>query len=102
MIEGLIATVLGQELRTLCAKRAEFHRGRSSEYAAQAVKFQDDPETPQNANTSSPKKALGDKAIEHADAAARMEFLAAHMVDDETYRLGNSDLSALGIIRRGY
>ena len=103
MIEGLIAIVSGTELRSLCKARADFHRGRSAEYAAQAAKFRDEADTPlPGGMSSSPRKSLEDKATEHADHAARMEFMAAHIVDAESYRLGNNDLAALGIVRRGY
>jgi hypothetical protein len=102
VIEGLIATVMGAELKVLCTKRGEHHRTRSTEYREQAARFADDIDNPDpgGRNVSSPKKGLLDKAYEHGDAAANMEFLAEHLVDEESYRLGQSDLRALGIIRR--
>jgi hypothetical protein len=96
--------VTGTELRTLCQTRATHHRKRADEYSQQAAMFPDDAQNPMggNSNTSSPRKALADKAVEHSDAANKIEFIGSHVVDAETYRLSSNDLATLGITKRAY
>ena len=102
MIEGLKVTIGGVELRTLCMKRAAWHVNRAAVYAAQEKSMVSAEIEATRYSGGDPKRALRDKYEQHEAEAGEMEFIAKHLKLDADYRLDASDLSKLGISKRGW
>lgn len=96
MIEGLKLTMSGSELRRRLDARVRWHEKRRDEFE-HALIPSDDPE--------SMAAQLPDHIIEHMrdDHASRADVLALihdHVLESETYRLGESDLMFAELIPR--
>jgi hypothetical protein len=102
MIEGLKVTIVGNELRELCAKRADHHRDRSKVYGEQIAMMEKNEVEGMNYTGGDPKRALADKQTEHESQAGEMDFIAAHLVADEQYLLDSQALVRLGIAKSRY
>lgn len=102
MIEGLKVTIVGTELRDLCAKRAEHHRQRAKVYAGQEASMEENEIEGMTYSNGDPKRVLKDKREQHESEAGELDFIAAHLIADEQYLLDSSALAKLGISRRGY
>ncbi len=101
MIEGLKVTIVGTELRDLCAKRADHHRERSKAYAEQIVSMERNKVEGMNYSGGDPMQALTDKKSQHDGEAGELDFIAEHLQATEQYLLGRDDLHKLGIANRG-
>lgn len=96
MIEGLKVTVDGEELKKLCHEQAEHHGRRAEHYRSQLATL--DSLTNENSSMR-PGEAARNKITEHEASDAELRFIAAHVEDNETYRLNRDDLIRLGIVR---
>jgi hypothetical protein len=84
MINGLQVDVKSVELKGIIKSRIEYHTDKAQTYEKQAGKLKEG------------------KAREHKDKAIHFQFLLDHVILDDVYRLGPSDLQLLGIASRGY
>ena len=100
MIQGLKVTVSTDELRGLCAARANHHRERAQAYGEQFASFEAaQRETRSNFTGKNPREALRDKQREHLDNANEMNFIGMHLKEGEEYMLEREDLGKLGIAK---
>ncbi len=100
MIQGLKVTVNTEELRELCAARAEHHRERAQAYAEQVASFEAAQlETRSNFTGKNPREALRDKQREHLDNANELDFIGTHLKVGEEYMLEREDLRKIGIAK---
>ena len=102
MIEGLKVTIVGTELRDLCAKRADHHRERAKTYGEQIAMMEKNAVEGMNYTGGDPVRALTDKRTEHESQAGEMDFIAAHINVGENYLLDNQALVRLGICKSRY
>ena len=102
MIEGLKVTIDGNELRELCAKRANHHRDRAEVYARQIQSMEESKIEGMQYTSSDPQKALNDKKAQHEFEAEELTFIADHLSITEQYLLDREALYKLGIANRGW
>ena len=90
MIEGLMLTMTGEEVRELLDKRAEEHRQRAARWERERVR------TPDQQTEEEPllPECLCEHEAERFDWRADvLEFLRDHIDPSEVYRLGEGDLA---------
>lgn len=102
MIEGLQVTVSATELRELCVKRAAYHRERAAVYSSQVADMQANEIERMRFTGGDPVRALESRREQHESDASELEFIAAHLVANEEYRLDLSALAKLGIVTRSF
>ncbi len=104
IIDGIICTVSGAELKELCRKRSEYHKNRAEYYLKQ---FQAIPEEDRSApsgasNVKTPAQSMQDRFKTHDSESAELSFTAEHIKLDAEYRLDRQDLVRLGIASSSY
>ena len=92
MIKGLMVTVAGVELQKLCLANAERLRRKAKEALKLMAVCGEQSEMSYGANDA---KSSADRAESQAQ---EMEFVAAHLVPNETYELSTNDLARVGVI----
>jgi hypothetical protein len=104
MVEGLQIDVPSEELKRIVAERAEHHATKAATYEAKAKDLQasikdieDDLEFGKTSMGATPAASLLNKAREHKDKAIHFKFILEHVIQNDTYRLGQNDLRLLGI-----
>lgn len=102
MIEGLKVTINGAELVKLCEQRAEHHRQRAATYESQREQFEANQIEGMGYSNGDPRRTMQEKASEHANDAAELEFIAKHLDPAERYLLDRNDLHKIGVCKRGY
>jgi len=104
MIEGLLVTISGSELRALCIKHALHHRERAKIYASQNTSLEENKIEISDAMAfgSDPKRALKAKREWHESEADELDFIAAHLMHGEQYLLDRDDLAKIGISQRSH
>lgn len=105
IIEGLLVTVPGQELKALAWKRATYHRDRAVTYRNQAQALADagiDAPAFATSGNLDPKVGSINKAKEHEQQGDEMDFIAYHIDVTAVYQLDRSDLERLGIVKSRY
>jgi hypothetical protein len=104
MIEGIVVTLTGNELKKLCNERAAHHSKRAKVYTDQIKSMEENQiEAAHNMTAGDPLANLKSRLDSHSDDAAEMEFIAAHLDLKEKYRLQREDLGRLGICKgRGW
>ena|SRR6185369_2909676 len=100
MIEGLKFDVTSAELVAHLSERVTHHIERAAFYASQSKALEDGNAEGMNYSGGDPVRALKDKRSEHEHKKELFEFLVAHVISGETYRLTESDLLQLEIISR--
>lgn len=88
MIEGLKATVRGDELKRIILDRANKYRDEAKAACVQRAKLQ-------SAGADDAREKHDEKYKLHL--AKSREWLAAHIVTDETYLLDRGDMVLIGI-----
>jgi hypothetical protein len=102
MIEGIHVDVDSKELNNLILERAAVHKGKALAYNKQ-VKDLEASGIGEDANLSGdPVSGLKGKVKDHERKAAYFQFLADHIVPNETYRLSMSDLSNIELLSRWF
>ncbi len=100
MIEGIVVTLTGNELKKLCNEHAAHHRKRAKVYAGQIKNMEENQiEAAHNMTAGDPLANLKSRLDSHSDDAAEMKFIAAHLDLKEKYRLQREDLGRLGICK---
>jgi hypothetical protein len=101
MIEGLKATVQGDELRQLCIKQADFHRQRSAFYETkeQALEGVSSQGSVGYSGHRDPRDQMQQKKLEHDNSARTLVFISDHLKPGEEYQLDFNDLATIGIVR---
>ena len=102
MIEGLKVTIVGTELKELCAKRADHHRNRAKVYAGQKASMEENEIGEMSYSNGDPKRVLKDKQEQHESECGELDFIAAHLVPTEEYLLDGAALCKLGIAKSRY
>lgn len=104
MINGLLVDVPSEELKKIVGSRAKHHADKANAYEAKAKDLQatikdieDDVEFGKTSMGATPAGSLISKAREHRDKAIHFEFMLAHVIQNDTYRLGQDDLRLLGV-----
>ena len=103
MIEGLHYDVHGSEIVALMKTRIDqlqVSATRLRELAKAAEGIVSD--NPGGSNSSKPQQEALDKAKAAEREIKELGFMAAHIVQQETYRLEASDLLTLGVTTRGW
>ena len=88
MIEGLKLTMTGGELRERLDEKIRWHEGRRDEFA-RALAPSDDPES---VAAQLPDHIIEHMRDEHDSRASVLVLIHDHVVESETYRLGEADL----------
>ncbi len=109
MINGLQVDVKSAELKSIIKSRIEYHSEKAEAYQKQAVNLrktitniEEDVGIGKVSNGADVGQSMETKAREHKDKAIHFQFLLDHVILDDVYRLGPSDLQLLGIAQRGY
>lgn len=102
MIEGLKFGMASQELKSYLGERVTHHRERAAWYRKKADELTAGGVTSANITGGDPVGAMNTKAKQHEQGAALFQFMHDHVIPDETYQLGDSDLTRLEIISRGW
>jgi len=99
MIQGIQLEITGKELVEHLEARAghhldrmAFYRRKVGEVGDEAPEVEDEPAYSGHAN---PVEALKGKVRQHRKQAALFQFMAEHIVVDETYRITEQDLMRL-------
>ena len=103
MIQGLQVDVKSAELKSILEGRVEYHSSKAKAYEEQSLKLratmkniEEDMEVGKVSN-GDPAQSMDQKAREHKDKAVHFQFMIDHVIQDDIYRLGQNDLSLLGI-----
>ena len=111
MIEGLQVDVKSAELKKIIASRIEYHQAKCKVLETTANKLrttmigiEDDMEEQMSKvrTNNSPTQGLDNQAKQHKDKVVHFQFLLDHVVQDDVYRLTQSDLQLLGIYKPSY
>lgn len=100
MIEGIKIDVSSDELRDHLQARANYHDDKQAFYSTQAQSLKDGGIRSEAAVSNDPVNSLEQSARSHGEREAFFRFLAEHLVDDETYRLSEQDLTRIEIVSR--
>lgn len=101
MIEGLIVTLSGPELKKLCQDRVAHHLKRAKVYAEQIKGMKRNNIEAAAMTGGNPIANLESRMNDHTEEAAEMNFISAHLDMKESYRLERSDLARLGVCKTG-
>ena len=107
MIEGLQFDVTYGEMRDHLRERAAHHQQRAKFYGEKVAGLGADVEDIQAAMyanssvVSDPLKALKDKQAQHRRRGELFAFMERHLIEGETYRLDEHELSRLEFISEG-
>lgn len=94
MIEGVKIDIPSDELKSHLTGRVEYHKGKERFYRNQAQVLKDGG-AGTIAMSNDPVSSLQGSQRQHSQQAAFFQFMAEHIVPDETYRLSESDFSRL-------
>lgn len=98
MIEGLKYDVSSEEIITHVEERASYHKEREAWYQGQIDSLNKGLAEPMEYTNGDPIKNLKDSMARHTNKREVFEFLATHIIHDETYRLDEKELSQLEFI----
>lgn len=97
MIQGLKVRVSGAELKTHIQERATKHKEKSAFYQTQADTLASDAQAMANMSNN-PHQGLVQTAGKHRAKHSHFQFMADHVVTDDTYELNIEDLVLLEIV----
>ena len=103
MIEGLKIDVKSAELKKILEERYGYHVEKSKTYSAAAqnllasVKGIEEDMSVGKVSHANPAQNLENQARTHHESSNYYKFMLEHVVQDDTYRLGQDDLRRLGI-----
>ncbi len=98
MIEGLCFDVSAAEMREHLAAKVDHHKERAAFYADKADSLARGGAEAAQFSGGDPVRALQDNEKKHKNRAEFFDFLRAHVIAGETYRLSESDLVTLEFI----
>lgn len=101
MIEGLKYDVSSEEIVAHVTERAKHHSEREAWYTAQIEELERGMAEPQEYTGGDPIRNLKDSRSRHTNKREVFEFLAKHVIPNETYRLEERELSNLEMISGG-
>lgn len=102
-IQGLQIDVKSDELVKILKDRLRHHEEKSKVYKSQAARLKETMESIdedldiRKVSNGDPVHTLEDKFREHQDKMAYFQFMLDHVIQNDTYRLGQEDLHKLGI-----
>lgn len=99
MINGIQIHVSTEELKQLIQKRELYHMEKEKWYESQLNNLKSGGVRPE-AVSNDPISSLEQSQQRHADKRAYFNFLANHLIPNESYTLTDSDLIKLEIISR--
>lgn len=109
MIQGLFIDVTSEELKKMLLGRLEYHKNKLAVYQKQLGQLEEVEKTLQaeaevisKTSHGSPKSSMEQAIKKHSDQIIYYEFMAAHVVPSETYRLGEQELTRLGVSSERY
>ncbi len=97
MIEGLKIDVTSEEMKKLLKDRASYHGEKAEEYGNQLKLLEDEPSLDMSMD---PRRAMREKVHHHQQKWVFFNFLDAHVIPDEIYRLSETDLYRLELLSR--
>lgn len=107
MIEGLEFDVKASEMKVHLYTRVEHHDKKAKWHSDKAEEIgqgftEDETRHKMSNSISNPKEQFVASARRHRAKASLFRFMAAHVVEGETYRLGESDLNKLEFTESEY
>jgi hypothetical protein len=100
MINGLCIDVSAKELKAHLAARADHHEQKADWYKTQAATLSEGGVSTGMSND--PVRSLEQSAQQHREKAAYFRFMEQHIIENETYRLSQDDLSQIELSSRYY
>lgn len=100
MIEGIKVILTTNEFRALLNERVTRHEERGEFYKIEADRLEAGRAEAQTYTNGDPIKSLRDSQKQHEGNATRLNFLAAHLIEDEMYTLSDEDLEKVELIKR--
>ncbi len=108
MIVGLQVDVKSEELVKILEERRKHHEDKKAVYETQAAELKkvikniEEDMRVGKVSGGTPADNLEHKAREHGEKAGYYKFMIDHVIQNDTYRLGQEDLARLGIVARMY
>lgn len=104
MIQGLFIDVPSTELKVMLEGRLKYHQDKVTMYQAQLAGLEKleaglDEEARRlgKTSTATPKESMQEAVKKHSNQVVYYKFMAEHVVPNETYRLGEQELTRLGV-----
>ena len=97
MIEGIRIELDSHELRQTLERRVAHHKERATWYGEQVAALCAGGAMSQN-RSMDPVSSLRQRAKEHAQSAALLNFVAQHIIPGEVYRLTQAELSRFELV----
>lgn len=99
MIEGLHFDVSAQEFLTHLHDRCAYHMGRVQLYETQHRQLSEGGAEAAQFTNGDPLKSLQASREKHESLLAKFQFMAAHLVAGEVYRLSEANLADVEFIK---
>ena len=100
MISGLCIDVSAKELKAHLGARADHHEKKAEWYRTQASTLSEGGAGTEMSND--PVRSLAESEQQHREKAAYFRFMEQHIIENETYRLSQNDLSQIELSSRYY
>ena len=101
-VEGIKISMSTQELRTHLQVRIEQHKEKAAFYVDQVKRLRENGVAVNEHVSNDPTRSLQNSAEEHLGRAGLFGVLAEHLIPNETYILGDHDLTRLELISRHF
>ena len=101
-IEGIKISMTTEKLRAHLQKRIEHHKGKAVFYTDQVKKLRENGVSENQGVSNDPTRSLQNSAEDHTGRAGLFSVLAEHLIPNETYILGDHDLTRLELISRHF
>ena len=97
MIEGIKIDIESEELKTHLLDKVKFHQDKTVHYETQVSALEKD-KADLAGGSNNPVSSLQESAKKHKAVGEFFQFMADHIVPNETYRLQADDLRRLEIV----
>jgi hypothetical protein len=102
MIEGIKIQMTTEKLHAHLKKRIDYHNTKAAFYKEQVEKLRAGGVSENHNVSNDPTRSLMASAEDHLGRAGLFGVLAEHLVPNETYLLGDHDLTRLELISRHF
>ena len=104
MITGLFVDVPSAELKSMLEGRLKYHQNKVDAYTSQLEGLEklesalgEEAKQLGKTSTATPKENMLQAIQKHANQVIYYKFMTEHVIPNETYRLGENDLTRLGV-----
>jgi hypothetical protein len=101
-VEGIKIAMTTEKLLSHLQKRIDYHKTKSAFYKEQVEKLREGGVKENMGVSNDPTRSLLNSAEEHTGRADLFSVLAEHLIPNETYILGDHDLTRLELISRHF